>query len=597
MRARLLVLLVASLLVAPGAAQERGRSSEGAPQVQGRPAKPGGRGKAAERPVPANPDDSAPAAGGQGAAPTPPTGRSGAPQGRSGAPAPKAPAPPPMTTPVPVPPEQVTLAAAQALFQSSDLDGDRQLDLKEAAVAGLGPRDCNAADSNGDRILAEPEFLAAYVTLLGRQQRRIAPDLQAAVTAPVAPTTTPEVASPVPPVSPVSPARSASPVVAAPAPSRPGTAQYELEHKIEEALRKNLGDQYVAHPQPTPPVETSVPAAASPSSSEEVTESAPVERSLEQRAAELREALELRLRESGAGPEEVAAARARLERQLAELAQAASDKPARGSRRDPTRTPDERDRELRENLDAKLLEDGATPEQAANARASLEARIAEMRAKAAERVAQEGAAEPAESRTFEQRAEELRANLELKLAETNASPAEAEAARARLERQLAEIVQGSTPRPPPGSRRDLTRSPDERDRELRENFEAKLKEDKATPEQAANVRERLEARIAEMRVKDAERGQASAVAPAAAPTPAPKESAQPASAPAEDPVEARFRNLREGLEGKLAESGATPEEAAAERARLEKRIEALRREAAGGARPVTGSKKKRDGGG
>ncbi len=439
MRARLLVLLVASLLVAPGAAQERGRSSEGAPQVQGRPAKPGGRGKAAERPVPANPDDSAPAAGGQGAAPTPPTGRSGAPQGRSGAPAPKAPAPPPMTTPVPVPPEQVTLAAAQALFQSSDLDGDRQLDLKEAAVAGLGPRDCNAADSNGDRILAEPEFLAAYVTLLGRQQRRIAPDLQAAVTAPVAPTTTPEVASPVPPVSPVSPARSASPVVAAPAPSRPGTAQYELEHKIEEALRKNLGDQYVAHPQPTPPVETSVPAAASPSSSEEVTESAPVERSLEQRAAELREALELRLRESGAGPEEVAAARARLERQLAELAQAASDKPARGSRRDPTRTPDERDRELRENLDAKLLEDGATPEQAANARASLEARIAEMRAKAAERVAQEGAAEPAESRTFEQRAEELRANLELKLAETNALPAEAEAARARLERQLAEI--------------------------------------------------------------------------------------------------------------------------------------------------------------
>jgi hypothetical protein len=593
MRARLLVLLVASLLVAPGAAQERGRGSEGAPQGQGRPAKPGGRGKAPERPAPATSGESAPAAGGQGAATTPPTGRSGAPQGRTGAPAPKAPAPPPVAAPVAVPPEQVTLAAAQALFHSSDLDGDRQLDLKEAAAAGLGPRDCNTADSDGDRMLAEAEFLAAYVTLLGRQQRRIAPDLQAAATAPVAPTTTPKVAAP------ASPARSASPVLAAPAPSRPGTAQYELENKIEEALRKNLGDQYVARPQPTPPVETSVPAAASSSPSEEVTESAPVERSLEQRAAELREALELRLRESGAGPEEVAAARARLERQLAELAQVASNKPAPGSRRDPTRTPDERDRELRENLEAKLLEDGATPEQAANARARLEARIAEMRAKDAERVAQEVGAEPAESRTFEQRAEELRANLELKLAETNASPAEAEAARARLERQLAELAQGSTPKPPPGSRRDLTRSPDERDRELRENLEAKLKEDKATPEQAANARERLEARIAEMRAKDAERGRASAVAPATAPTPAPEEPAQPASAPApaEDPVEARFRNLREGLERKLAESGATPEEAAAERARLEKRIEALRREAAGGARPATGGKKKRDGGG
>ena len=505
---------------------------------------------------------------------------------------------------MPVPPEQVTLAAAQALFQSSDLNGDGQLDLKEAAAAGLGPRDCNAADTDGDRMLAQAEFLVAYVGSLAQQRRRIAPDLQAAVTAPPVPTPTP-VPTPAPGPKAAGPARSASPVVAAPAPSRPGTAQYELENKIEEALRKNLGDQYVARPQPTPPVDATVPAegsTASPAAAPEVSETEPVERSLEQRAAELREALELRLRESGAGPEEVAVARARLERQLAELAQAASNRPAPGSRRDPTRTPDERDRELRENLEAKLVEEHATPEQAANARERLEARIAEMRSKDAERASEASEGEPTAARTFEQRAEELRANLELKLAETNAPPAEAEAARARLERQLAELAQGSAPKPPPGSRRDLTRSPDERDRELREGLEAKLKEDNATPEQAANARERLEARIDEMRAKDAERGRASAVAPATSPvtpTPAPKEPAPPASAPvpAEDPVEARFRNLREGLERKLAESGATPEEAAAERARLEKRIEALRREAAGGARPVTGGKKKRDGGG
>ena len=403
-------------------------------------------------------------------------------------------------------------------------------------------------------------------------------------------------------------------VVAAPAPSRPGTAQYELESKIEEALRKNLGDQYVAPP--APPVEVAVPAptpeaavatsegtAAAAEPTEGEPSEAPAERSLEQRAAELREALELRLRESGAGPDEAAVARARLERQLAELAQAAASRPAPGSRRDATRSPDERDRELRANLEAKLVEDGATPEQAANARARLEARIAEMRAKDAERAAEALEGEPAAARGFEQRAEELRANLELKLAETNASPAEAEAARARLERQLTELARGSAPKPPPGSRRDPTRSPEERDRELREGLEAKLKADNATPEQAENARARLEARIAEMRAKDTERGSAPATptratTPATTPaTPAPAEGgADPTAAP-EDPLEARFRNLREGLERKLTESGASPEEAAAERARLEKRIEGLRREASGAGRPAPGAKKKRDGGG
>ncbi|MFM7295738.1 MAG: hypothetical protein ACKO4Q_00765 [Planctomycetota bacterium] len=416
-------------------------------------------------------------------------------------------------------------------------------------------------------------------------------------------------------------------MVAAPAPSRPGTAQYELENKIEEALRKNLGDQYIARPappvevlEPTPVAEPAPGSQATPEA--EATET-PVERSLEQRAAELREALEARLRESGAGPEEATAARVRLERQLAELAQAAAQKPAPGSRRDPTRSPDERDRELRANLEAKLIEDAATPDQAANARARLEARIAEMRSKDAERAAAAAEGEPDAARSFELRAEELRANLELKLAETNASPAEAEAARARLERQLTELAPGSTPKPPPGSRRDPSRAPDERDRKLRADLEAKLQADNATPEQAANARARVEARIAEMRAKDAERGSATAAAPGpaaktpAAPPPAPASTAVPNPAPTakapepapaapetpaepaagEDPLEARFRNLREGLERKLAESGASPEDAAVERARLEKRIESMRREAAGGARGEKAGKKKRDGGG
>lgn len=614
MRSWLLILLAGSLVSAPGAAQERGQAAQGAPRGQGRPAKPGGKGKAPDRPAPEAESAPAAPASGQGAAPTPPTGRGAAagskapdgkgPDGRGPAgKAPEAKAPAPVA-PVVVPPEQVSLASAQAQFRSCDADGDGKLDLKEAAKAGLGPRDCNAADADGDRLIAEAEFLVAYAALLAKQQRKLAPDLQAAVSAAAAPASAPK-----PPSS--GPQRSGGAVVAAPAPSRPGTAQFELENKIEEALRKNLGDQYVPRPVPLPVVEVAVastetsPAVAS--TADEATEGPAAERSLEQRAAELREALELRLRESGAGPDEAAAARARLERQLAELARAAVQKPAPGSRRDPTRSPDERDRELRENLEAKLVEDGATLEQAANARARLEARIAEMRAKDAERATEVAQGESAAARSFEQRAEELRANLELKLAETNASPAEAEAARARLERQLTELASGSAPKPPPGSRRDPTRPPDERDRELREGLEAKLKADNATPEQAENARARLEARIAEMRAKDVERGSAPAVS--AAPTPAPKSEPTPAPTPApaqggtetpvapEDPLEARFRNLREGLERKLAESGASPEEAAAERARLEKRIEGLRRDAAGGARPAPGAKKKRDGGG
>jgi hypothetical protein len=623
MRPHLSIALAAALLVAPAAAQERGRASEPAQQQgQGRPAKPSGRGKAPERPA-ASGDG---ASSGLGAAPTPPTGRGGPAQGRGAESATKAPrskTPPAApkasesaaavaVAPVP-PPDQMTLASAQALFRSADGDGDGKLDLREAAKAGLGPRDCNAADADGDHLIAESEFFVAYAALLAKQQRKLAPDLQAAATAAAA-ATAPATA---PKASPTAPSRSGGPVVAAPAPSRPGTAQYELENKIEEALRKNLGDQYVPRPTPPPAVEVVATLAPAPSASAAEQPAPPsedvaAERSIEQRAAELREALEARLRDSGAGLEEARIARARLERQLAELAQGAAKKPAPGSRRDPTRSPDERDRELRANLEAKLLEDAATPDQAANARARLEARIADMRSKDAERAAAAAESEPDAARSFEQRAEELRANLELKLAETNAPPAEAEAARARLERQLTELAQGSAPKPPPGSRRDPTRAPDERDRELREGLEAKLKADKASPEQAANARARLEQRIAEMRAKDAERGAVTAAAPVATPAAPPpavaKASAPEVSAPAapeapaglapsEDPLEARFRNLREGLERKLAESGASPEDAAAERARLEKRIEALRREAAGGARGEKAGKKKRDGGG
>ncbi|MBM3992423.1 MAG: hypothetical protein FJ298_15685 [Planctomycetes bacterium] len=454
----------------------------------------------------------------------------------------------------------------------------------------MGPRDCNGADADTDRCISQSEFLVAYAALLGRQRRQLAPDLQAAANLAATPATPP---SDAPKSTPSPPSRSLGLVIAAPAPSRPGTAQHELETKIEEALRKNLGDQYV--PLPTQPPADEVAEAPAPeqaaSASEPpaaTSEDAAAERSLEQRAAQLREALEARLKDSGAGDEEANAARLRLERQLAELAQAAARKPAPGSRRDPTRSPDERDRALRSDLEAKLIEDGATPEQATNARARLEARIAQMRSKDAERAALLAEREPEVARSFEQRAGELRANLELKLAETNAPAAEAEAARARLERQLTELAQGAAPKPPPGSRRDPTRAPDERDRALRADLEARLQADKATPEQAANARARLEARIAEMRAKDAQRS-------AATPEPAPTAPAAPASN--EDPLQARFRNLREGLERKLTESGASPEDAAAERARLERRIESLQGEAAHGARGEQAGKKKRDGGG
>jgi hypothetical protein len=592
------------------------------------PAKRGGGEKAPAEPNPASAPASVPPAPSPSASPkiAPPPAEV-APQPERAKPVP--PAAPPSVTPPPQrarpdESEVLTVSALRERFRSADTDGDGVLALREIASTGLGRREHTLGDVDGDHGLSEAEFLGAYAAYGEKQGLKLAPELAA-----MARTTasSPQVLQP-----------SSTPVAP---PSRSTAAQRELENKIEEALRKNLGDKYVPRVVETPAEPVAAPASSAPAeTSPEVAPENSVAQppSPEERAAQLRASLELRLTESQASPDEARAARARLEQRILELAAGEATKPPPGSRRDPTRSPDERDRELRESLEAKLKADFATPEQAANARARLEERIAQMRAKDAERAAAEESEESGElldsasaARSFEERAREQRDALERELATSGATPEAAAKARAELEQRLAALAKRAGPKPPPGSRRDPTRSPEERDRELRASLEAKLAADGATPEQATNARARLEERIAQMRAKDVERAQ-DGTAPRAAgsgttarvepksPAPAPQLEPAPQIPPAtategtptepaeaaptltpEQSLEARARNLRDALERQLADSGASPEEAAVARERLERRIADMQRaaqgerKAAGGA--GQGGKKKRDGGG
>jgi hypothetical protein len=628
MRSLPIFLTLLFALAAPALAQ-RGQGAAPSAPPQGAAPTPsaGAQGKApAQR---GKAPGKAPAKRGGGekapAEPNPASAPASVPPAPSPAASPKIAAPPSVTPPPqrarPDESEVLTVSALRERFRSADTDGDGVLALREIASTGLGRREHTLGDVDGDHGLSEAEFLGAYAAYGEKQGLKLAPELAA-----MARTTasSPQVLQP-----------SSTPVAP---PSRSTAAQRELENKIEEALRKNLGDKYVPRVVETPAEPVAAPASSAPAeTSPEVAPENSVAQppSPEERAAQLRASLELRLTESQASPDEARAARARLEQRILELAAGEATKPPPGSRRDPTRSLDERDRELRESLEAKLKADFATPEQAVNARARLEERIAQMRAKDAERAATEEAGESLDSastpRSFEERAREQRDALERELATSGATPEAAAKARAELEQRLAALAKRAGPKPPPGSRRDPTRSPEERDRELRASLEAKLAADGATPEQATNARARLEERIAQMRAKDVERAQ-DGTAPRAAgsgttarvepksPAPAPQLEPAPQIPPAtategtptepaeaaptltpEQSLEARARNLRDALERQLADSGASPEEAAIARERLERRIADMQRaaqgerKAAGGA--GQGGKKKRDGGG
>ncbi|MCY3003182.1 MAG: hypothetical protein NTV21_15380 [Planctomycetota bacterium] len=189
----------------------------------------------------------------------------------------------------------------------------------------------------------------------------------------------------------------------------------------------------------------------------------------------------------------------------------------------------------------------------------------------------------------------MREELELQLAEGNASPEEAARLRARLEERIAGPK--AKERPAPGSRPGGgTRSAEEREANLRTQLEEQLKESNATPEQAANSRNRLEERIVKMREELAAKEAAEKPAtPASAPkepeakpatgdkpvakpaeekpvAPAPEAGKPAEPVPAESPAETRARNLREALEQQLKDTNASPAEAEAARARLEKRL-------------------------
>ena len=431
-------------------------------------------------------------------------------------------------------PSEVTLSVARELFKTADQNGDQRLTLGEAGTTGLVARDCNAVDADASHELDEGEFLVAFVALGERQKRPIAADLRAEASKASAAAITNRAAHPTPPAAPKlgeqpkestpgpdgsSPrARPAPGGKTAPRPPSPATPAVtgtlgpvdehgrpldpaaELERKVAEALKragvgnggaKAVPGQSVTETPPSPVEPAAQPAPRAPEVATEV-EDAPREAISAERARALREELELQLAERNASPEEAARLRTRLEERIA--GPKPKERPAPGTRPGGgTRSADEREANLRAQLEAQLAQSNASPEQAANARQRNEERIRKMREDLAAKEAAGTAAAPPAPKSAETpkgsaarsdaaspdaakptpgrpvasppapekpvgtsgepapepipaespaeaRARNLRAALETQLKESNTSPAEAEAARARLEKRLADAA-------------------------------------------------------------------------------------------------------------------------------------------------------------
>jgi hypothetical protein len=367
-------------------------------------------------------------------------------------------------------PTAVTLEAARALFQTADANLDGKVDAGEAASAGLGPRDCNAADKSGDRLLDADEFVIGTCAMLARLDRPIADDLRDGAAKLAAELAKPRAAVAIPADAAAVPANAPRaqdrPRMAAP--KTPGDAKRQLEGKIAEVLG-------------------------------EATDPAVAGQALRERAAQAdgttgasasdraRADLNRRMRRGEVDPTTAAAERERLESRIANAAKSAAvaaeqatapanavestsppptdvvSTPAMAPTEPELRADDapevelpaapaDQAKQLREALEQRILADGVDETVAAERRAKLEKRLASMgKRKAANEAAPSEPEPPADLAGLSpvpdaapiasdaapaDRSKLMRDTLEQRLADGQADEATAKVRREKLERRL-----------------------------------------------------------------------------------------------------------------------------------------------------------------
>jgi hypothetical protein len=379
-----------------------------------------------------------------------------------------------------------SLAGAKALFKRVDKDADGSVNASEAPSAGLGPRDINAADSDKSGKLSENEFLVALHGSLTASGKAVEKDFGAEVAklrASAKPAAggagTPAAGQPARESN-----RQAAPAAAPVArPATPATPAETLDRKIDEALRKAEADAAAQGERPRT-VRTGEPTGTV--------------SGLDGLSQEAQEALTRRLRNSGVTPDTAASERQALQARIENAQEAAAKKAAAGAANPSAATP-----ATPANPAA-----GAAPQPRPEAgRAAVKAPTGASGATPANPAQPPN---PAGAADAEAKAAAAMARLEQRLKNTNATPEQAAEARRELQARIDKSKKGGPPleEAEASDAEDAPKgaTPEERARILRANLEKRLKNTNATEEEAKAAREKLEQRLKNTTDKPAEGG-------------------------------------------------------------------------------------------
>ena len=467
-----------------------------------------------------------------------------------------------------------SLAGAKALFKRVDKDADGVLSPSESPASGLGPRDVTAADADKNGRLSESEFLVGFHGWLSTSGRTIEADLEAevaklrAAAKPAAPAT---------PATPANPAPAAKPVAPRAAAPAPNPAD-EINRKIDEALRKaQEQDAGAAGGAARPRGAESEPAAPG---------------DLSGLSKEAQDALNRRLRTSGVTPETAAAERQALQQRIDNAGAAAA--PAEPSAPPAPRGAGAAAPAKPASAPTGGPASGATGNPAAGAAGAAAAAPSANAGQPAARPAGAPNA-PTTAPADPEAAAKLQRALdatERRMKKDGASAEEIEVAKEQLRQRAQQGSPAATPAatpavapatPPtaaPASAPKPTAAPADPEMAAKlqralDATERRMKKDGASAEEIEVAKEQLRQR-AQQGSPAATPAATPATPPNAAPASAPKPAAAPAEpAPAADEDEGPEQDpavLRNRLEVLLKARNASPEEAAAERAKLEKRI-------------------------
>ncbi|MBL8803593.1 MAG: hypothetical protein JNN27_16450 [Planctomycetes bacterium] len=470
-----------------------------------------------------------------------------------------------------------SLAGAKALFKRVDKDADGALSPSESPASGLGPRDVTAADADKNGRLSESEFLVGFHGWLSASGRTIEADLEAEVAklrAAVKP------AAPATPATPANTAPAAKPVAPRAAAPAPNPAD-EINRKIDEALRKAQEQDAGAAGGAARPrgVETE-PAAQG---------------DLSGLSKEAQDALNRRLRTSGVTPETAAAERQALQQRIDNAGAATA--PAEPSAPSAPRAAGAAAPAKPASAPTGGPTAGATgnaPTGAAGAAAAAPSANAGQPAARAAGAPNAPTTAPVDPEAAAKLQRALDAT-ERRMKKDGASAQEIEAAQEQLRQRAQALSNGAgtaanpaatpaaapaTPPAAPASESKPAAAPVDPEMAAKlqralDATERRMKKDGASAEEIEAAKEQLR-----QRAQQGGPAATPAVAPATAPTAAPAAAPKPAAAPA-DPAPAADEDegpeqdpavLRNRLEVLLKARNASPEEAAAERAKLEKRI-------------------------